>query len=361
MDKPKFYIWNAANPQEYQAWIAVWKNWHQGEIYAHPDYLRLYLGAGDKACCAFLQLPTGFVLYPFILRDLSYEPYWDSSLPPLSDITSAYGYGGAYVQGNMADRADEFWSYFDIWASQTNVVSEFVRFSLFKETLLPYWGDIEQKQDNIVCDINLSLDSIWMNFRHKVRKNVKRAQKNQIRIDIDESAQRLDDFLHIYRSTMKRRNAKKQYYFSRQYFENLNHNLAGQYIYFHALHNDTVVASELVLVSANTVYSFLGGTIAEAFHLRPNDLLKYEIIKWAKASGKSRFVLGGGYEANDGIYKYKESFSPSGKLPFFVGKRILKADFYEELVHRRKAMDKGLGLFSNAYFPAYREPITDES
>ena len=36
-------------------------------------------------------------------------------------------------------------------------------------------------------------------------------------------------------------------------------------------------------------------------------------------------MLGGGYGADDGIFRYKRSFAPHGLVPFFVGRRVLAA------------------------------------
>jgi Acetyltransferase (GNAT) domain len=109
-----------------------------------------------------------------------------------------------------------------------------------------------------------------------------------------------------------------------------------------------VVSSELVLLSATGAYSFLGGTHSAAFDLRANDLLKWELILRLKRLGKRRFVLGGGYRADDGIFRYKRSFAPRGLAPFFVGRRILRPELYRELTERAG------GASDDAFFPAYR-------
>ena len=174
------------------------------------------------------------------------------------------------------------------------------------------------------------------------------ARRSEIRIELDETGERLEDFLGLYRHTMERREADERYDFPREYFEGIHRDLAGQFVYAYALAGDRVVSSELVLVSAETVYSFLGGTDRDAFELRPNDLLKHEVILWAKEAGKRRFVLGGGYREDDGIFRYKRSFAPHGLTPFFVGQRVLEPDLYRELTEQR-----GDGV-AEGYFPAYR-------
>ena len=140
----------------------------------------------------------------------------------------------------------------------------------------------------------------------------------------------------------------ERYRFSRTFFEAIHARLPGQFVYVHALHDERVVSSELALVSERNVYSFLGGTWSDAYELRPNDLLKYELILWAKAAGKTRFVLGGGYEPDDGIFRYKRSFAPRGLVPFFVGRRVLDPELYRDLT------ESVGGSRKSGYFPLYR-------
>ena len=96
--------------------------------------------------------------------------------------------------------------------------------------------------------------------------------------------------------------------------------------------------------------------MSDAFHLRPNDLLKYEIILWAKSCGKQYFVLGGGAQPGDGMYRYKLSFAPCGSVPFYTGRRIINQALYERLV-ANKGLSLGQGAESRSeprFFPAYR-------
>ena len=156
---------------------------------------------------------------------------------------------------------------------------------------------------------------------------------------------------------MDRRGAGRGYYFPMEFFEKLRLDLPDGACWFHALLGDEVVSTELVLLSTATVYSFLGGTAEAAFDCRPNDLLKYEIIRWAKARGYQRYVLGGGYEPGDGIFRYKRSFSPRGTIPFRVGRRIHQPDKYRRLVAARSSYEKALGVHwtpKAGYFPEYR-------
>ncbi len=303
--------------------------------------------------CAVWESSDGSVLFPFILRDIPPigSPTADAAL---KDIVSPYGYGGAFVWGTMdVEAAAELFSdAFDKWASQNRVVSEFVRLSLFPNSILPFDGDTSVNQMNVVCDLSLDEEALWMGFEHKVRKNVNRARKSGVTVVVDEVGERVDDFVRIYEGTLDRRSARANYYFDIEFFKRVHEQLGGQYAYFHALHAGAVVSTELVLLSAQTAYSFLGGTESTAFDLRPNDFLKYEIIRWVKNSGRQWFVLGGGYEPDDGIFRYKKAFAPNGIRPFTVGRRVFDTRTYERLVAARDA--DATRQKSSGFFPEYR-------
>jgi hypothetical protein len=350
-------ILDADDPGDLADWLALWKSWPQREVFAHPHYVALSAEEGQRVLCAVVAREGGFVLYPFILRDLTRERYWPPDAASGFDITSPYAFGGPFAWGDVhGGLVQAFWSAFDGWAKDKGLVSEFIRFALFPGEALPYPGEREQILKDVVRDLSLTGDAMLMDFEHKVRKNIKKAERSGVTIVRDASGERLEEFLVIYRHTLDRREADRRYYFPRAFFERIQRDLSGQFMYFHALHAGRVVSTELVLVSEENVYSFLGGT-DDAFDLRPNDLLKVEIIRWAQSAGKRRFVLGGGYQADDGIYRYKLSFAPHGVAPFEVGRRIFSRGMYERLVANRALQSRDRGEVwapSPEFFPAYR-------
>jgi hypothetical protein len=345
-----------AVPEERAQWVAWWEAWPDREVFAHPHYVELFARPGDRVLCAGRRTDSGGVLFPFLLRPLTAEP-WSDPAETAWDLVGPYGYGGAFAWNYSADQAAEFWKQVEDWLREHAVVSSFVRLSLFPDQLLAFPGTVELNAPNVVRSLDLTPDELWHAYEHKVRKNVNRAKQSQLAVEIDPAGRRLDEFLAIYYSTLDRREASGTYFFPREFFAALVRNLAGQFVFVHILHNQQVVSSELVLVSARHVYSFLGGTLAEAFPLRPNDLLKHEVILWARQLGKRAFVLGGGYGGEDGIYRYKKSFAPQGSVDFLVGKAIHDRAGYERLLARRRDWETQQGnpwQPKPGYFPEYR-------
>ncbi len=351
-----FRILWAEHPKDVVEWIALWDRWPHHEVAAHPAYVSLFVEPDDRAACAVLDLPNGGILFPIIMRSLGREK-WATNEQNIWDVTSPYGYGGPFCWGNGFNEQKVFWSGLKQWAANERIISLFARLSLFPEQLALFDGDAIDNAPNVIRWLDLSPEALWMDYEHKVRKNVNHAKREGIRIEIDQKATRLNDFLSIYYDTMDRRRAATSYYFDRGFFDRLVNDLYGQFVFFHAFHGKTIISTELALVSTDYIYSFLGGTRAEAFAFRPNDLLKHEIILWGRRESKKAFVLGGGYGGPDGIFRYKLSFAPHGQVPFRTGHIIFNPEAYNRLVSKRRLWEAARGCEWNPrpeFFPAYR-------
>lgn len=264
------------------------------------------------------------------------------------DLITPYGYGGFW--GDITDYEMLNRTYNE-YCQKKQYICEFVRFELFGNYYKYYDGEVEYRMHNVIRNLNLSMDDIWMDFKQKVRKNVKRANKNNLNIIIENTNEHLSDFLDIYYNTMDRSEAKEEYYFSKDFYEIINR-MKNNIMYFYATSNGKIISAELVLYGSENCYSFLGGTNKEYFELRANDFLKYEIIKWAKKKGLKNYVLGGGYGSDDGIFKYKTCLAPDGIVDFYIGKKIFNQEKYKKLVEIRK--QENPDCMESDFFPQYR-------
>lgn len=261
------------------------------------------------------------------------------------DISTPYGYGGFIGNVSNTYKLNREWRQHCI---EQGYICEFVRFELFGDYKNCYGGDTITRTHNVVRSLDMPLDEMWMDFKQKVRKNVKRAVQYHLELIHDPDGAYLEDFLQIYNQTMDRNNAESGYYFGETFFKTLNA-MTDNITYFHVAYEGKIISTELVIYGSENCYSYLGGTDKDYFDMRPNDFLKYGIIKWAKEKGLKNFVLGGGYGADDGIFQYKQCLAPHGVVDFYIGKQIFDCKVYDELVQMR-----GEGIQNREFFPLYR-------
>lgn len=334
-----------------EKWDNIVKSFRSYDVHYLSGYVKAFQLHGDgEPILFYYDDGSTRALNVVMKRDIAEAKPFKGKLPINTwfDLSTPYGYGGFLIEGNNYSAVNKA---YETYCKENNFVSEFVRFHLFNGYQPFYNGSSETHTRNVVRSLEISLDDMLMDFEHRVRKSIKKAAKAGLEIEIDTTGAKLDDFLNIYYSTMDRSNAKEDFYFSKEFFNVLN-KLKGNYVYLHVLYEKQVISTELVLYGSENCYSFLGGTNRDYFHLNANNFLKYEIIKWAKEKGLKRFILGGGYGADDGIFKYKKGFAPNGIYDFYIGKKIFDEERYKKLVEicsREKDFNK-----DTSFFPAYR-------
>ncbi|WP_282035616.1 GNAT family N-acetyltransferase [Saccharicrinis aurantiacus] len=340
-------VLKAQNIEEHKEWLNIWENWEEREVFAHPNYLSLY--QNSEACCAIYQKKDKKVIFPFCLRKIDLN-VGDNIV---YDIITPYGYGDIYYlgEGSFKNELNNFRSLFESWAVENNVVSEFIRFDLLSNSRLLYSGKVCLNNENIICHLNKGEEVIYREFSAKVRRNIKKAKRSGLEISMDSSGTDLDDFLELYYSAMNRLGAHSKYYLDKAYFHKLHQGLKGHFSYFYVSWQGKKIATALVLVSAQKIYFFLGGSDQNYFSMRPNDLLHYEIINWGIANKKEIYVLGGGVDAGDSLFNFKKGFAPKGNVPFYVGTKIYNTVLYDSLCKHKLERKKKL---ENISFPEYR-------
>lgn len=334
-------------------WLRIWEQSGR-EPHGHPAYGRLLAGPGERPVAVVVQVPGGTALVPLTLRPLPWDvDGWDAVSP--------YGYGGPFVTAGLSHEAAL--EHLAVWAAEEGICSVFLRLSLDVEVSAGTRSpglDVRELFDNVVVDLRRTPDEVWMGYEHKVRKNVNKALRAGCTVVRSDGFDDLAAFIDVYSETMRRRNASDWFRFDRAFFSGMAEELADCCCIFSVLDvTGRVISVELVLASGESLYSFLGGTREQAFSCSPNDLLKHEVIQHGLRSGRSRYVLGGGFEPGDGIFRYKKSFDPAGVRPFRVARIIGDGELYSELVDER--VRRHGPLPDGQFFPAYRAPATAAS
>lgn len=299
-------------------------------------------------CTTYMSADNGYPLL-FYYQDndtVAYQVMFkrsiETNLGEYYDLISPYGYGGWIIKGKY--NSSIFDEYIKL-CKDNQFVCEFIRFDLFRTDISKYYGNIKFISHNIVKDVSKPHEMIFDNFERRVKKNIRKAIKNELNVIVDETGERIEEFLEIYYSTMERNHASESYYYSEEFFRQLSKENS---CFFHVESEGKIISTEMVLFDKLCSYSFLGGTIDEYFPLRPNEILKYEIMKWSHDHELNYFVLGGGYGSDDGIFMYKKGLAPTGIYNFYVGNYIFDEEIYNELCFVRGVKENTL------FFPAYR-------
>lgn len=356
---------DAAVPADRAEWVSLWSASKSRRPHDHPGFLEAMCSPSEQPMAIACLLEGHLLsLYPFNVLDLAQLPFAQQlGKSPGVDVISPYGYGGATFEGDDGNRqtAEESLEYaLRSFFTQMNVVSEFVREDLFAEHLTPRQdGEHLVQQQNIVVDLRVSMEERWLRYAPKVRESVRRAERAGLRVEIGDSASFLEPFLGIYYETMKRDHAKQYYFFALEKLQRLHSSLQpnGELQYVLVFLQERVISAQLLLLSGDAIYSFLSGTDAAYFTLRPGELLKHSIIAWGHDKGYSSFVVGGGIRPHDGLFQFKRKFEPRDPVDFWVRRVVWNREKYDLLVAEREKWEMGQGRPwrpEPGFFPAYR-------
>lgn len=333
---------------------------NNSEPYFLANYFDVFCEGFENLICFYFRVDSLelTILMPGYLKPIKIG----TKTTDFFDFITPYGYTGPFFSSNtkQSDR-EEFWKIVDNWYKRNNVVTEFIRFNL-SGNHEHYSGTVFPTMLNIKGKI-IAKELQWTAFDAKVRKNVNRAKRENLNSEIYYSNiedDKIAEFYNIYIQTMKRAEAKENFFYSLEQFKifiNANtESVAICTIYF----EKSAISSELLLVSNDSIYSFLGGTDEYYFDKRPNDFLKVEALDWARIEGKKEYILGGGYGFEDGIFKYKKSFFPNDVVYFYSGRKILNQKIFDDLVKEASALRRRSGLDAldvndASFFPLYNK------
>jgi lipid II:glycine glycyltransferase (peptidoglycan interpeptide bridge formation enzyme) len=209
-------------------------------------------------------------------------------------------------------------------------------------------------RDIIWLDLTLSPDDLWRNqFQHCCRKNIARATREGVRVFTGSSDAHIHEFVRIYSDTMQYRQALPRYFFSHAFFCALRDELHENSRFVFAEYRNQIIAATLYLYDDTHVFSFLGGADTAFQMVRPTNAVIWNTIQWAREAGKKRLILGGGYQPDDGIFRFKATFSRLRKA-FHVYRRVLLEQDYA-LLERQCREYYRLRTLVDGYFPSYRQ------
>jgi lipid II:glycine glycyltransferase (peptidoglycan interpeptide bridge formation enzyme) len=211
-----------------------------------------------------------------------------------------------------------------------------------------------QNREIVWIDLTLSIEQLWHDqFQHSCRKNIARAVREGVNVLTDSSDGHIREFVKIYHGTMQVRQALPRYHFPYEYFCALRDELPQNARFVFAECRDQIVASTLYLYDDDDVYSFLGGADAAFQQVRPTNAVIWDTIQWARAAGRKRLILGGGYKPDDGVFRFKATFSRLRRA-FHIYRRVHLEHDYAQLERRCREYYRVTELPSG-YFPSYRQ------
>lgn len=328
------------------------------DFYHRPEYVAFAAAhSGGKAQAFLVEYGDATLLVPLVVRslpsDLDVPPSW-------RDAVSPYGYSSPLlVAGRSAENEVALWQSFVEVCRSSSIVSVFLR----SHPLLPFpdgagviGATVVREGETVVIDLSESVDELWHQTRENHRRSISKLEKEGFYTDIDNWTE-FDDFIRLYRATMRRVGAQEDYLFSRDYFYDLKAIGHGDVHLCSVLNGDgETVAAGLFFCCRGIVEFHLSGTAAEYVELSPTKLMFDVIRRWAKDQGYGCLHLGGGVGCrNDSLFAFKAGFSKH-RAQFHTIRMVCDPQRYARLT-AQVTSEHGSKDIATGYFPEYRQKL----
>jgi CelD/BcsL family acetyltransferase involved in cellulose biosynthesis len=168
--------------------------------------------------------------------------------------------------------------------------------------------------------LDRSVDEMWSSLGSTGRRNVKKAGSSGVTVRFDDSMAAVDTFFDLHLATRRAKHrllAQPRAFFHRIWEE------------FHPIQAISVALAEadreplagifLLTWNGRTYYKF-NASNPSALATRPNDLLMWESMKWARDRGSALLDLGLSDADQAGLVRYKRKFATEeGRIATLVG------------------------------------------
>jgi hypothetical protein len=137
-----------------------------------------------------------------------------------------------------------------------------------------------------------------------VRRAIRKAQKDGVTVQVSQSLEAVKAFYSLQCKTRKKHGLPPQ---PLSFFLNINKHILSEHkgIVVLASHQGRIIAAAIYFhMAERAVYKF-GASDAAFQHLRGNNLVMWEAIKWFLRNGVKRLHLGRTSIANEGLRRYK--------------------------------------------------------
>ena len=342
--------------------------WHQflpaeACVMGSLEYARIIEGQSGFSGRLFVVKSGETVFaYPFFIRPVNDLPFaagaskarWDTFTPEYTGplCLRTRGLRGAEVT-TFADR-------FAWYCGENGIIAEFAHLSPWhqSEQLLDP-ALVLPDRDVVQVDLTLGETNLWTkSLNSDARRMTRQAEKSGVRVRWAETLDDVRAFHQLHAATMERRQALERYRLPEEYFADIFETMPDNAFIALAEYRNQVVAGGLFFHGGPDVYWHLSAADLEFSRLRAVNKYVWETIRWAVKAGKRRMLLGGGYQPNDGVFRFKAGFSPL-RVRFSTYRRIHDENAYRSLA-TAWSVHYGADFSGAGFFPVYRSPHPHE-
>src|SRR3972149_515940 len=160
---------------------------------------------------------------------------------------------------------------------------------------------------NHTLEISKNAEQILSSFRDSTKRNIKKAERKCVEVKIVSSLESINEFYRLNCITRKKHGLPPQsYYFFKKVYENIISKNMG--IVVLASFHENIIAGAVYFHFGEKVIFKYGASDTNYNHLRPNNLIMWEAIKFYSKMGCRSFCFGRTEPENIGLTQFKDGW-----------------------------------------------------
>ncbi len=177
-------------------------------------------------------------------------------------------------------------------------------------------------------DLTRSSNELWSGLKDNCRRNIKKATREGVKIEIGKSWSSLEQFYRLQVMTRKRHGLPPQpLKFFKSIYENIISKNLGIIASAHYRHK-IIAASVYFNFNHKALFKY-GASDDHYHHLRPNNLIMWETINWHRENGCQILNLGRTESDNAGLLNYKRTWGGKESLIHYHRFILRRTNFSE--------------------------------
>jgi lipid II:glycine glycyltransferase (peptidoglycan interpeptide bridge formation enzyme) len=331
------------------AWKATLSKIGNYDFYHTYDYHKISSKYNETpVLLVYSNDENAIVALPILIRKIDNTIYYDA--------TSVYGYVGPLTNNIHEVNLVDFQNKIQEYLASENIISVFSRLHPYIENqkkIIQSLGKITSLGKVVKIDLKIDEENQLKQYSMTTKRYLKKTQK-QCSITVLNNEFAINKFIELYEENMQRVNAKRDYYFSKEYFLNFSTatDFKTEFVFVRLNDSKKIIAGAMIIYTNNIIQYHLSGTLNDYLKLTPIRLIIDTIRVKGKKEGYSIFNLGGGLGSKeDSLFNFKASFSKAFQ-DFETWNYISNKKIYDSLVDANTTVKSKKNKIS--YFPLYR-------
>lgn len=318
------------------------------DVYLTEEYVGLYAREDTTAECAIVDSGDEVWLLPYLRRPIAGSSFWD--------LQTAYGYGGPVSSTDDSAFTEAAFELFAEGSASRGCVAGFLRFHplLRSDRFVSKRCTVVDDRETVLMDLRSAPDILLAEMHPKNRNMIRRAEREDWRVEVSDEFRGLEEFAALYRGRMVDLAAAEFYHFDDSYFARLSESMCGSGLLVSVWSDERMVAGTIGLYAGPHGHYHLAAGSRDAATGAGN-LALWRLALELRERGMDWLHLGGGTtaEPDDSLLRFKQRFGGSA-LRFRTGRTVFDPAGYASVCGSWAEQHPEHAEHAKSYFLKYR-------